>query len=239
MPLVPLLVVACSAGPGAKQPTAQGRITFPATSSPEAVSPSASEPAVVAPTTRPASSPTSTQTPPRSTAASADPRGDTMCSPNPGARCVSRAAATTWWGSPLLAPRDGVADFVLQHHDGRFGPGDAERYVPSSIVLVLALGGVGARDGDKFAVLDAGGVTVMGIRQTTALAPDKDNKPVRVRGHIGTVGEITAVMTRTKYRIVSWRIADGGHILVWNVIDSGRHRTLDQLVAIVNALDET
>ncbi|MEA2465110.1 MAG: hypothetical protein QOJ98_2857 [Acidobacteriota bacterium] len=162
-----------------------------------------------------------------------------MCADNRGVRCATFKAAGSWWGSPLLSPAAGDADFVLQQRDDHFAAGDAARHLPSSLVVVMPLGGVSAREADKFAVMDAGGILVVGIRGTKVFPPSPDDSTVRVRGHVATVKAVTSPATKKKYRMLTWSVPVDGHIVEWNVIDSGRHRTLEQLVAIVDAMNET
>lgn len=161
-----------------------------------------------------------------------------MCAVARTARCVDVTTARRWWGSPLLLPQGRYASqFILQHEDARFAPGDAERHLPSSLALVLTFGGTSPAEAAQPAVLDAGGIVVLAVRTQTLQEP-VHKETVRVRGHVATYGEATSVTTRKRYRYVQWSVRDGSHFVEWSVIDDARHRSLDALVGIVNDLGE-
>lgn len=147
--------------------------------------------------------------------------------------------AKRWWGSPTLAPaRPGDGVFVLQHDQGRFGPGDAERHVPSMLSLVLP-GATSPHRGNLIAVLDGGGIVVVGMRTTHQMGRPSRARFVRVRTHYALVDEAQSVTTGRKIRRVTWTVEDAGHYIRWNVLDLAKHRSLDELVHIVDALRES
>ena len=163
-----------------------------------------------------------------------------MCRPTTGVRCTDAAAARSWWGSPFLAPRVARdAEYVLQEQSGRFAPGGAERSPYGSIAVVLTYGGPKASQAEQPAVLDGGGIIVLGIRAADRIPPSTDGHTVRIRGHVAAVSEAKSVTTRKVRRVISWLVADGDVFVEWNVIDDGTQRSLDEVVAIVDALAES
>lgn len=163
-----------------------------------------------------------------------------MCAPTRWSRCADAAGAREWWGSPFLAPRDpSGADYVLQHEDGRFRAGDGERYVPSSIGVVLTFGGPTARTGDTSAVVGGGGIVVFAERTVEPQWVVTKSYPVRIRGHDGRAYDSTSPSTGRTTRVISWDVRDGGSWVRWRVIDDGEHHTFKEVVAIVEALVET
>lgn len=153
-------------------------------------------------------------------------------------RCVDANAARAWWGTPFLAPRDaGDARYVLQQQGGTFA---AEAGPGSSLVVVLTYGGPTADDGDGSAVLDGGGILVMGVRSTQPGEEVTHSYPIRIRGHAGRVYDAaSATDSDTKRRVISWDVRDGDEWLRWRVIEDGEHHTFKEVVTIVESLVET
>jgi hypothetical protein len=162
-----------------------------------------------------------------------------MCRPSSTARCAPHAAAHAWWGSPFIAPGDAsAADYVLQHPDGEFGAG-AGRGAGASLAVVLSFGGPSAREADMPGVVDSGGVILLGLRTDETLPASSDAHTVRVRGHVATVTTAESMTSAGTRRLIQWVVRDDGRLLEWSVIDDGRSRSLDAVVAIVDALAET
>jgi hypothetical protein len=132
------------------------------------------------------------------------------------------------------------ARFLQQHQQGRFAPGDAERYLPSSLALVLTFGGGPTPDrADQPDVLSGGGIVVLGTRQTKVFDAGSNERPVPVRGQTGFTGEARSVSTGRTLRYVEWVVRDGDHFIVWQALDDPARRSLDELVHLLDALAES
>lgn len=114
---------------------------------------------------------------------------------------------------------------------------DGER--PTYFWAFLPLGGTGAYDGTAHDVLDAGGVMLTATRRSSPGPVDTNAPKVRVRGRDGTVHVLRGSDPGRTDRLVAWEVVDGSSFVAWTAADDGKSRTLDQFVAIINALDET
>lgn len=130
--------------------------------------------------------------------------------------------------------------FVAEDSNGRLDPGEGERDLPRVLSLVLTYGGPTPDRANQPAVLDGGGIVVRMTRQGYPPDPrmSSSGRRVPVRGTYGVVSTATSITTGATYRSIHWVVQDGGAFVTFLALDDPAHRSLDDLVHLLDALGE-
>lgn len=125
------------------------------------------------------------------------------------------------------------------HRDKHFAPGDAVRYAPSTVGVVLVSPLSPHQAGDE-QILAAGGLILYGMYSTSApQAPTDQPQTIRVRGTDGTVRDAISVKTKAHHRFVIWYERKDAGWVQWTAVDNEADRSLTDLVRVLDDLRES